>query len=122
MDPTLHAYASKAPGFMPDDEGLALHDAALAAAGNGPLVEIGSYLGRSTLYLAAAARHGNRAAAQRLRFCRPTPFRLCRMALISTWNLDDKPPRRRDAARELVVVWAVHLRRSYRIIRGGSTA
>ncbi|MDT4992307.1 MAG: 1-O-methyltransferase [Actinoplanes sp.] len=56
MDPTLHAYASKAPGFMPDDEGLALHDAALAAAGNGPLVEIGSYLGRSTLYLAAAAR------------------------------------------------------------------
>jgi hypothetical protein len=43
------------------------------------------------------------------------------MALISTWNLDDKPPRRREAARELVVVWAVHLRRSYRIIRGGGS-
>ncbi len=56
MESTLHAYAVKAPGFMPDDEGLALHDAALAAAGAGPIVEIGSYLGKSTLYLAAAAR------------------------------------------------------------------
>ncbi len=42
------------------------------------------------------------------------------MAVISSWNVGDKPERRFDAARELVVVWAVHLRRSYRIIRGGA--
>ncbi|MHB8294777.1 MAG: class I SAM-dependent methyltransferase [Acidimicrobiales bacterium] len=43
---------------MPDEEGLALFTAGRAAAGTGlgPLVEIGSYCGKSTLYLAAAAR------------------------------------------------------------------
>jgi predicted O-methyltransferase YrrM len=56
VDAALHALARTAAGFMPDEEGLALHDAALAARADGPLVEIGSYLGRSTLYLAAAAR------------------------------------------------------------------
>ncbi len=47
--------ARTTPGFMPDDEGVALHLAARRAAhlGCGPLVEVGSYLGRSTLYLAA---------------------------------------------------------------------
>ncbi|MGC9665959.1 class I SAM-dependent methyltransferase [Planosporangium sp. 12N6] len=48
--------ARSAVGFMPDDEGMALHDAALSVPVPGPLVEVGSYLGRSTLYLAAAAR------------------------------------------------------------------
>ena len=44
---------------MPPDEGLALYAAASRAAGYGPLVEIGTYCGKSTLYLAAAAReHG----------------------------------------------------------------
>ena len=44
---------------MPADEGLALYEAALLAARLGPLVEIGTYCGKSTLYLAAAAReHG----------------------------------------------------------------
>jgi hypothetical protein len=43
------------------------------------------------------------------------------MAVISTWNLGDKPEGRVDAARELFVVWAVHLRRSYRIIRGAAS-
>lgn len=41
---------------MPDDEGMALYEAALEAAPRGPLLEIGSYCGKSTLYLAAAAR------------------------------------------------------------------
>lgn len=43
---------------MPDEEGLALSAAGRAAAGTalGPLLEIGSYCGKSTLYLAAAAR------------------------------------------------------------------
>ena len=44
---------------MPPDEGLALYAAACDAASRGPLVEIGTYCGKSTLYLAAAAReHG----------------------------------------------------------------
>jgi len=43
---------------MPDDEGLALHDAGLAAAAHGPLLEIGTYCGKSAIYLGAAARAG----------------------------------------------------------------
>lgn len=39
---------------MPPEEGLALHDAALAAAG--PFLEVGSYCGKSAIYLGAAAR------------------------------------------------------------------
>jgi predicted O-methyltransferase YrrM len=41
---------------MPDDEGLALHRAGLSVASLGPLLEIGSYCGKSALYLGAAAR------------------------------------------------------------------
>src|SRR4051812_41577660 len=40
---------------MPDDEGLALHNAGLAGAAVGPLLEIGSYCGKSSVYLGAAA-------------------------------------------------------------------
>jgi predicted O-methyltransferase YrrM len=40
---------------MPTDEGLALYEAARRAVPLGPLLEIGSYCGKSTLYLAAAA-------------------------------------------------------------------
>jgi MMP 1-O-methyltransferase len=43
-------------GFLPDDEGLALHAAGLEGAAHGPLVEIGSYCGKSAVYLGAAAR------------------------------------------------------------------
>ncbi len=56
MDSLLLAVARGAIGFMPDDEGLALHDAALGAVGHGPLLEIGSYCGKSSVYLGAAAR------------------------------------------------------------------
>jgi len=47
-----------AKGFMPGDEGDALYDAATAAATNvgHPMVEVGSYCGRSTVWLGAAAR------------------------------------------------------------------
>ena len=59
MDAGLRAAAEAAPGFMPPDEGLALYAAAVGAARLGPLVEIGTYAGKSTIYLAAAAReHG----------------------------------------------------------------
>lgn len=40
---------------MPHDEGLALHAAGLAAAGAGPLLEIGSWCGKSAVYLGDAA-------------------------------------------------------------------
>jgi predicted O-methyltransferase YrrM len=53
------ARARAAKGFMPDDEGLALFRAGLAAGRSGvpgPLLEIGSYCGKSSLYLGAAAR------------------------------------------------------------------
>jgi MMP 1-O-methyltransferase len=52
-------HAADAKGFMPVDEGDALHAAALAAAEavpGAPFVEVGSYCGRSTIWLAAAAR------------------------------------------------------------------
>ena len=44
---------------MPDDEGLALHEAGREAAATGPLLEIGSYCGKSAVYLGAAARDGD---------------------------------------------------------------
>ncbi len=59
MDEKLLAHAEAARGFMPLDEGIALHDAALdavAAVPDAPVVEVGTYCGRSTLFLAAAAR------------------------------------------------------------------
>ena len=41
---------------MPPDEGLALYEAGLQGAAAGPLLEIGSYCGKSAVYLGAAAR------------------------------------------------------------------
>ncbi len=58
MDPFLLAAARAAEGFMPDDEGLALYAAGCASAAVGPLLEIGSYCGKSAVYLGAAARAG----------------------------------------------------------------
>lgn len=56
MDPGLRAAAEAARGFMPPDEGLALHDAAASVEVDGPLLEVGSYCGKSAVYLGAAAR------------------------------------------------------------------
>jgi MMP 1-O-methyltransferase len=56
MDPDLLAAAEAATGFMPAAEGLALHAAAARYAPVGPVLEIGSYCGKSTIYLAAATR------------------------------------------------------------------
>jgi predicted O-methyltransferase YrrM len=56
MDDQLLDVARRAKGFMPDDEGLALHDAALRAGRLGPLLEVGTYCGKSAVYLGAAAR------------------------------------------------------------------
>lgn len=54
MDPARRALAEAARGFMPPEEGLALYEAAMAAPG-GPFLEVGSYCGRSTLFIGAAA-------------------------------------------------------------------
>jgi MMP 1-O-methyltransferase len=55
--PRTFAAFQAAKGFMPPDEGLALYAAAVRAARLGlPLLEIGTYCGRSTLLLADAAR------------------------------------------------------------------
>jgi predicted O-methyltransferase YrrM len=56
MDERLLAVARAAKGFMPDDEGLALYESARGAAGRGPMCEIGTYCGKSSVYLGAAAR------------------------------------------------------------------
>ena len=42
-------------GFMPPDEGLALHAAAVEHLQGGVALEVGTYCGKSTLYLAHAA-------------------------------------------------------------------
>jgi predicted O-methyltransferase YrrM len=59
VDRSVREAALQAIGFMPPDEGDALYDAARAAADavpGAPLVEVGSYCGRSTVWLGAAAR------------------------------------------------------------------
>jgi predicted O-methyltransferase YrrM len=56
VDPELRKAAEAATGFMPAPEGLALHDAAARYAAKGPVLEVGTYCGKSTIYLAAAAR------------------------------------------------------------------
>lgn len=43
-------------GFMPANEGAALYKAALAEAANGPLLEVGTYCGKSAIYIGTAAR------------------------------------------------------------------
>jgi predicted O-methyltransferase YrrM len=58
MAPELLVRARATKGFMPHDEGIALYQAAATAGlgGLGPLLEIGSYCGKSAVYLGAAAR------------------------------------------------------------------
>jgi len=46
-------------GFLDKDEGLRLYQIALAVSRRGPCLEIGSYCGKSTLYLGAACRENN---------------------------------------------------------------
>jgi predicted O-methyltransferase YrrM len=49
-----HARAAK--GFMPEAEGALLHRTALAHLALGPALEVGTYCGKSAIYLGAAAR------------------------------------------------------------------
>lgn len=52
----LFTLADDVIGFMPADEGRALYDAALRYLGDGVGVEIGTYCGKSTVLLGAAAQ------------------------------------------------------------------
>ncbi|MGP4026896.1 class I SAM-dependent methyltransferase [Actinomadura sp. 3N407] len=60
MPADLWRAARHAKGFMPDGEGLALYETALEygarLAGTGPMLEVGTYCGKSAVYLGAAAR------------------------------------------------------------------
>ena len=59
LDAELRSHALAAKGFMPSDEGDALYGAAVAAGQALPglaFMEIGSYCGRSTVWLGGAAR------------------------------------------------------------------
>ena len=64
MDERLRRAAEAARGFMPAEEGLALYEAAASLDVNGPLLEVGSYCGKSAVYLGAAAE-----ATGRVLFC-----------------------------------------------------
>ena len=57
MDADQLARAEAARGFMPPDEGRALYEAAAGVpVGGSPLLEIGSYCGKSAVYLGTAAQ------------------------------------------------------------------
>ncbi|MFF4171810.1 class I SAM-dependent methyltransferase [Streptomyces sp. NPDC001744] len=61
--PAILAAFEAAKGFMPVGEGLALYGAAAEAAKLGlPLLEVGTYCGRSTILLAEAAREAGTVA------------------------------------------------------------
>ena len=60
MKPDLLQAALAAKGFMPEDEGMALYQAASQVHIKGPFLEVGSYCGKSTIYLGAAAQAENR--------------------------------------------------------------
>ncbi|AOY57571.1 conserved uncharacterized protein [Desulfococcus multivorans] len=50
MDPV------RVKGFLDEAEGLRLYDIALSASKMGPCLEIGSYCGKSAVYIGAACR------------------------------------------------------------------
>jgi predicted O-methyltransferase YrrM len=55
MPADLQKAAERAAGFMPADEGLELFNRACTALPHGPALEIGTYCGKSAIYLGAAA-------------------------------------------------------------------
>ena len=56
MDADLRHHAEAARGFMPPTEGEALYRAAVEVEVAGPLLEVGTYCGKSSVYLGAAAQ------------------------------------------------------------------
>jgi predicted O-methyltransferase YrrM len=56
MDPQARKVALECKGFLDDAEGMRLHALALEQASKGPLLEVGSYCGKSSVYLGSGAR------------------------------------------------------------------
>ncbi len=56
MIPDLPADIDQIKGFLAEDEAQALYQHALETSPRGPVLEIGSYCGKSTIYLGLAAR------------------------------------------------------------------
>lgn len=56
MDAALVDLIDRTKGFLDKDEGQRLYETALVAGRLGPCLEIGSYCGKSTLYLGAGCR------------------------------------------------------------------
>jgi MMP 1-O-methyltransferase len=56
MIPDLPADIDQIKGFLAEDEAQALYQQALLASAAGPVLEIGSYCGKSTIYLGLACR------------------------------------------------------------------
>lgn len=59
MDAALMALIDRTKGFLDREEGLRLFEVAFVAAKLGPCLEIGSYCGKSTLYLGAGCRESS---------------------------------------------------------------
>ena len=55
MPAVLRQAAEKATGFMPAGEGVEVFNQACASLPHGPVLEIGTYCGKSAIYLGAAA-------------------------------------------------------------------
>ena len=56
MPADLLKHALDAKGFMPEDEGALLHRVARERLPHGPGLEVGTYCGKSAIYIGAAAR------------------------------------------------------------------
>ena len=56
MDSNQLKVAEAVKGFLPKNEAAALYDAAVAVEVDGPLLEVGSYCGKSSVYLGYAAQ------------------------------------------------------------------
>ncbi|MEE3073787.1 MAG: class I SAM-dependent methyltransferase [Actinomycetota bacterium] len=56
MDSDQVKVAEAVKGFLPKNEAAALYDAAIAVEVDGPLLEVGSYCGKSSVYLGYAAQ------------------------------------------------------------------
>jgi predicted O-methyltransferase YrrM len=56
MRESAHRVALACKGFLDDAEGMRLHELARAHAALGPVLEVGSYCGKSSVYLGAGAQ------------------------------------------------------------------
>lgn len=56
MDPRAHEVALVCKGFLDDEEGMRLYELARAHSRIGPVLEIGSYCGKSSVYLGSGVK------------------------------------------------------------------